>query len=154
MAADSDTPPTGTAIPRPRPPKREPLPPPVVKDVVPTAPLPPAELDIETRRRLADAIARVMAAELGSVRISSVPPPADSEPPPRSSMRVAAKYTGKGIKWGAILSGAVSFAASMIVWVAKPEYAAPLAQALKLIAGVIIAAMGGGPPEPPAPALP
>jgi hypothetical protein len=103
----------------------------------------PAELDQGTRELLADVIARAIATQLGHVRISSIPP---SEPAPRSSMRVAAQYTGKGIKWGVFGSGALSLLGSAIVWVMRPEYAAPLGQALKLIAGVIVAAVGGGAP--------
>ncbi len=82
------------------------------------------------------------------MRISSVAPPPPSEPePPRSSIRVAARYTGKLGKWGVFASGALSIAGSAIVWIMRPEYAAPLAQALKLIAQVIVAAAGGGAPS-------
>jgi hypothetical protein len=123
---------------------------------VPTIPPParasvplPAELDEATRSRVAEAIARAIAAELGSVRISSVPPP--SSEPPRSSMRVAADVGGKvgkwGIKWGVLGSGALALAGQVIVWTMKPEYAAPLGQALKLIGAAILAAMGNGPPS-------
>lgn len=106
------------------------------------------ELDEPVRSQLSEAIAKAVAGTLGHVRISSVPPSA-----PRSSMRVAAdaaivggKVGLKGLKWGAIVSGALSFSASLIVWTMRPEYAAPLAQALKLLAQVIAMAAGGGPP--------
>lgn len=115
-------------------------------------PVMPAELDERTRKRVAEIIARAIAAELGNVRISSVPPPGEVDPdapesePPRSSMRIAARGAGKLGKWGVYASGALSLIGSAIVWLARPEYAAPLAQALKLIAGVIAAAAGGGAP--------
>lgn len=137
----------GARPPRPKagaaPPTSEPPPPP-----------PPAELDQGARELLADVIARAIATQLGHVRISSIPPK-PSEPDPRSnSIRVAARYTGKGIKWGVFGgvfgSGALSLLGSAIVWVMRPEYAAPLGQALKLIAGVILAAAGGGSPAPEA----
>lgn len=110
------------------------------------SPAPPAELDLDTRGRLADAISRAITAELGRVRISSVPPGAPEPEPPRSSMRVAARYIGKGGKWSMWATGALSIATSVIVWTMRPEYAAPLGQALKLIAAVILAAAGGGAP--------
>jgi hypothetical protein len=110
----------------------------------------PAELDESTRNRVAVAIAKAIAAELGNVRISSVPPESD-DPAPRSSMRVAADVGGKvgkwGIKWGVLASGALALVGQVIVWTMRPEYAAPLAQALKLIGGLIVAAAGGGPPS-------
>lgn len=109
----------------------------------------PAELDESTRNRVAAAIAKAIAAELGNVRISSVPPPSSEPEPPRSSMRVAADVGGKvgkwGIKWGVLGSGAVALVGQVIVWTMKPEYAAPLAQAFKLIGAAIAAAAGGGP---------
>jgi hypothetical protein len=114
------------------------------------APAPPlAELDEATRERINRIIARAIASELGSVRISSVPPPGDDEveqdEPPRSSMRVAARGAGKVGKYGVFASGVVSLIGSAIaLW--RPEYAAPLGQALKLIAGVITALAGGGAP--------
>lgn len=126
----------------------------------PIAPPPldvPVELDAPTQRLLSDAIAKAIAEQLGSVRISSVPPPKpkSSTPPPsgiRASMRAAAdvgsKVVGKGGKVAIFGSGVLSLAASTIVWVAKPEYAAPLAQALTLLAKVILAAFGGGAPIP------
>lgn len=111
----------------------------------------PAELDESTRNRINSAIARAIAAELGNVRISSVPPESAETPPPRSSMRVAADVGGKvgkwGIKWGVLASGALALVGQVIVWTTRPEYAAPLGQALKLIAGLITAAAGGGPPS-------
>jgi hypothetical protein len=108
----------------------------------------PAELDERTRNRVAVAIAKAISAELGNVRISSVPPES-AEPAPRSSMRVAADVGGKvgkwGIKWGVLGSGAVALIGQVIVWTMKPEYAAPLAQALKIIGAAIAAAAGGAP---------
>jgi hypothetical protein len=66
-------------------------------------------------------------------------------------MRVAADVGGKvgkwGIKWGVLASGALALVGQVIVWTTRPEYAAPLGQALKLIAGLITAAAGGGPPS-------
>jgi hypothetical protein len=113
---------------------------------------PPAELDGATRDLLSKAIARAVAESLGHVRISSVPPgPLETEPePPRSSMRVAAavggKVGGKVGKWGTMAIGALAVVGQVIVWFGKPEYASPIAQALKLIASAIAAAAGGGPP--------
>lgn len=104
-----------------------------------------AELDVPTRNRVALAIARAIAAELGEVRISSVPPP--SEPAPRSSMRAAASGVGKVGKWSVFASGALSIVGTLIALCFRPEYAAPLAQALKLIAGVLAAMAGGGSPS-------
>lgn len=155
----SDTPPTGTAIPRPR---LKPItpgstvygldrdePPPLIPKDEAVSPPPPAELDADVRLRLADAIARTITAELGTVRISSVPPkPPDTEPP-RSSMRAAARGAGKAGKWTVYASGALALLGQVIVWTMKPEYAAPLAQAAKLIAAAIVAAAGGGAPATP-----
>jgi hypothetical protein len=108
-----------------------------------------AELDAGTRELIGKAIARAITAELGRVRVSSIAPGPPSEPP-RSSMRAAADVAGKvgksGIKWGVLASGALSLTGSAIVWIMRPEYAAPLAQAAKLIASVILAAFGGGAP--------
>lgn len=115
------------------------------------APSAPAELDEDTRRKLADVIARAIAGQLGHVRISSIPP---SAPEPRSSIRVAAKYagkyTGKVGKLSVYVSGALSIIGTVIAWW-RPEFAAPLAQAAKLIAGVIVSAAGGGAPAPEPP---
>ncbi len=65
-------------------------------------------------------------------------------------MRAAADVGGKvgkwGIKWGVLASGALALVGQVIVWTMKPEYAAPLGQAVKIIAQVIIAAVGGGAP--------
>jgi hypothetical protein len=99
------------------------------------------ELDEGARALLSDTISRAVASELGNVRISSIPPTA-----PRSSIRVAADVTGKVSKWVTMTVGALALIGQVIVWVAKPEYAAPLAQALKLIASVITSLAGGGAP--------
>lgn len=65
-------------------------------------------------------------------------------------MRVAAavggKVGGKLGKWGTMAIGALAVVGQVIVWFGKPEYASPIAQALKLIAAAIAAAAGGGPP--------
>jgi hypothetical protein len=117
---------------------------------------PPAELDAATRELLANAIARVITAKLGSVRISSIPP-SETEPP-RSSMRVAAAETGRVGKWlgrwGLTSAGAVAGLGQIIVWTMKPEYAGPLSQAAKLIFSVIIAAMAAAGGNSPADATP
>jgi len=131
--------------------ERAPIPPPPL-DI-------PVELDVPTQKLLSDAIAKAIAEQLGSVRISSVPPPKpkseSSTPPPsgiRASMRAAAdvgsRVVGTGGKVAIFGSGVLSLAASTIVWIAKPEYAAPLAQALTLLAKVVLAAFGGGAPIP------
>lgn len=100
----------------------------------------PAELDQGTRKLLADAIARAFTAELGRVRISSIAPPA-----PRSSIRAAAKGTAKVGKWGSMILGALAVVGQVIVWTMKPEYAGPIAQAVKLIASVVASIAGGAP---------
>ena len=104
------------------------------------APAAPAELDAGTRQLLTDAIAKAVAAELGNVRVSSAPPP-------RSSLRVAAAGTGKLGKWGTMAIGGLAVFGQVIVWFGKPEYAGPIAQALKIIGSMISAAAGGGPPS-------
>jgi hypothetical protein len=119
-------------------------PPPPANDTEPSPAMPaPAELDEATRKRVAAAIARAITAELGTVRISSVPP--ESGEPPRSSMRAAARGAGKVGKWGVLASGALSLIGTLIAWW-RPEYAGPIAQAFKLIAAAILAAAGGGAP--------
>jgi len=119
-------------------------------------PKPPAELDAATRGRLANVIARALTAELGSVRISSIPP-SEAEPP-RSSMRVAAAETGRVGKWlgrwGLTSAGALGALGEVIVLTLKPEYAGPLSQAAKLIASVIIAAIAAAGGNSPADATP
>lgn len=107
-------------------------------------PAPIAQLDESTRNRVAAVIARALAAELGEVRISSVPPPSDA--PPRSSMRAAADGTLTVGKWSVFASGAISLLGTIIALCFRPEYAAPLGQALKLILSVILAATGGSTP--------
>jgi hypothetical protein len=140
-------------LPRPpRPPRRRDAPLEEVPVVVAEPEGSLVELDEGARVQLADAIARAISAELGRVRISSVAPPPPSElEPPRSSIRVAANVGGKvgkwSIKWGVLGSGALALVGQVIVWTMKPEYAAPLGQAVKLIASVIVAAVGGGPPS-------
>jgi hypothetical protein len=144
----------------PRPPPRPALPPPESAPITqrtgsifdlpragnaeppPKGPEPLAELDAGTRALLSDAIAKAVAAELGNVRVSSVPPSA-----PRSSLRVAAASTSKVGKWGTMAIGALAVAGQVIVWFGKPEYAGPIAQALKLIASLITSAAGGGAPS-------
>lgn len=108
---------------------------------------PLAELDAGTRARLADIIARAVTAELGQVRISSVPPAAESEPPPRSSMRVAADV-GKAaaVKVGVpglIGTGAITLLGGLVaLW--RPEYLVPI---LKLLAAIHAAHTGTPPIE-------
>lgn len=117
------------------------------------SPLPElAELDAPTQRLLADAIAKAVAEQLGRVRISSVPPPGEpapsSEPPSsriRTSIRAGAKATGKVGKWSVFASGVLSLTGTLIAVLFKPEYAAPLGQAVKLIAQVVMSALGGAP---------
>lgn len=117
----------------------------------------PPTLDSDTRELISDTIARAIAAELarGRVQIAPVAPALPSSPePPRSSLRVAArsslraaaKGAGQVGKWGVFASGALSLLGSIIVWWVRPEYAAPMAQALKLIAALILSAAGGGAP--------
>lgn len=119
---------------------------------LPPPPPLPAEADESTRSRLIDAMLKAAAAELGpgKVKISSVPPKAGDEPP-RSSIRVAAKATGKWALKGVTLSGAVTLAASAIaLW--KPEYKMPIAQAFKLFGSLFTAlgnALGGEPSDAP-----
>jgi hypothetical protein len=107
--------------------------------------LPGAELDAPTQRRVADAIAKAIAAELGRVKISSVPPP-ESEPP-RSSMRVAAdvsKAVGKKVGVPGLIGVGASTLVAVIVALFRPEYAVPL---LKLLAALIAAYNGVQTPE-------
>jgi hypothetical protein len=152
----------GDIPPAPLLPRLEPSEVPVdVESLAPPAPLPRApalaELDERTRQLLGEAFARVVAEQLGHVRISSVPPESGDDDetkaeakaeaePPRSSMRVAAAGVGKVGKWGVIASGALSLTGTAIALLFRPEYAAPLAQALKLIAYVIAQAAGSGAP--------
>lgn len=149
----------GDIPPAPLLPRLEPSEVPVdVESLAPPAPLPRApalaELDERTRQLLGEAFARVVAEQLGHVRISSVPPESGDDDdetkaeaePPRSSMRVAAAGVGKVGKWGVIASGALSLTGTAIALLFRPEYAAPLAQALKLIAYAIALAAGGGAP--------
>ena len=114
--------------------------------IPPAADPEPAELDTATRELLANAIARAITAQLGRVRISSIPPKPPSEPP-RSSIRVAAKGTGKLGKWGTMAVGGLAIAGQIIVWFGKPEYASPIAQALKIIASMLVSIAGGGAPS-------
>lgn len=134
-------------MPKPPPPPRPPRPAPAIDPLFELPHPEPAELDEATKRRLADAISKAIAAELGAVRVSSVPPPSD---PPRSSMRVAAsvgaKAGGKVGKVGTMIIGGLALAGQILVWFGKPEYASPIGQALKIIAAAIQAAAGGGPP--------
>lgn len=124
-------------------------------DTQPSPAMPPAELDEDTRQELTDAIARAITARLGHVRISSIPPSGPKSESPRSSIRVAAQHSGTVLKLGVLGTGAFSLLGSLIAWVLQPQYAAPLGQAGKLIAGVIVdailAAAGHAPPaaEPP-----
>jgi hypothetical protein len=110
--------------------------------------LEPAPLDAVTSSRLADVIAKAVAAELGKgVRLSSAPPPSE---PPRSSMRVAADAgraaavkVGKVGVPGLIGVGASTLIAGLIaLW--RPEYAVPV---LKLLAALIAAYNGLPAPE-------
>lgn len=111
----------------------------------------PAEADEGTRHRLIDAMLKAAAAELGQVRISSVPPEPSEPEPPRSSIRVAAKVGGKYALKGVTLTGAVTLIASVIaLW--KPEYKMPLAQAFKLFGALFTTlgnALAGAPSDAP-----
>jgi hypothetical protein len=103
----------------------------------------PAELDRNTQQLLSEAIAQAVAAQLGRVRISTIPP--DSAP--RSSMRAVAHAGGWLGKWSVYVSGGVSLLGSLIaIW--KPEYAAPLSQSVKLILALVQAWVGSVPPSP------
>jgi hypothetical protein len=117
---------------------------PIEVDTEPAEPAELAQLDRGTQLLLSEAIAQAVAAQLGRVRISSVPPP-------KSSMRAAADVGGKLGKWGVLASGGLSLLGSAIaIW--RPEYAAPLSQALKLIAALLTAWGGGTPAGDTAPA--
>jgi hypothetical protein len=107
-------------------------------------PPPPArrfELDPVAAELISRAITAAITVEMERVRTSlappspSKPPPPRSStpPPPRSSIRVAAKGAGKLGQWGTMFVGALALVGQGIVWFARPEYAAPIGQALKLI---------------------
>lgn len=92
------------------------------------------------------------------IRQSSPPPAPKDSPsePPRSSMRAAGKVIGKGTKWTAIVSGALSLLGTLIA-LFRPEYSAPLLQAIKLILQLAYIAAGNTPPaveQPPPPDVP
>lgn len=112
-------------------------------------PAPPRlELDPVAARLISDAISAAISAEMKSVRSSSTPPP-------RSSIRVAANATGKVSRWVTMAVGVLAFIGQIIVWTSKPEYAAPIGQALKLIVVALHVIPGSATPaidpEPPAP---
>lgn len=133
---------TGAALPPPRPPR-----PRAASPAAPVAaPVELAEIDESTRTLLADAIAQAVTAQLGRVRISTAPPPVSA---PRSSIRAAAKGGGKLGKWGTMTVGGLALVGQVIVWSAKPEYAGPIVQAIKLIVGVIMSLTGGHPDVAP-----
>lgn len=123
-------------------------PPPRVPALAPQEPgAQPAELDKGAQQLLTEAIAQAIAQQLGKVRISSVPPSSA----PRSSIRAAGHVVGKAGKWSVLVSGALSLIGTAItIW--RPEYAAPLTQALKLIAAIAAAWSGGAPAPEAAPA--
>ena len=80
--------------------------------------------------------------ESALIRSGSQPPPALATPAPSSSMRAAAKTGGKLGKWGTLALGVLAFVGQVIVWIAKPEYAGPIVQAIK-----VIASLAGGAPS-------
>lgn len=101
---------------------------------------PRLELDPFAAELISKAISAAISSEIQRVRASLAPPaggkPASDRPPsepPRSSMRVAARGAGKLGKWGTMGVGALALVGQIIVWFARPEYAAPISQAFKLL---------------------
>lgn len=106
---------------------------------------PRLELDPIAADLISRAISAAISKEIQTVRASLVPPPGDKQhveqrpgtkpasEPPRSSIRVAAKGASKLGKWGTMGVGALALVGQGIVWFARPEYAAPISQAFKLL---------------------
>lgn len=96
---------------------------------------PRLELDPFAAELISKAISAAISSEMQRVRDSLAPPAAGKPPsePPRSSIRVAAKGASKLGKWGTMGVGALALVGQVIVWFARPEYAAPISQAFKLL---------------------
>ncbi len=101
---------------------------------------PRLELDPLAAELISRAISAAISREMHVVRASLAPPPGDkpsgdkpASEPPRSSIRVAAGGAGKLGKWGTMAVGAFALIGQCIVWFARPDMEAPIAQAFKLL---------------------
>ena len=134
-----DTPPTGTAVPRPM--RRAEPPPPSEPPVDVSLPPPPMNPTVADIYNLIDSRLSPKIIE----RISSVPPKAEA--PRRDSMPVRAAKVGS--KWTAFVLAGITFLGQGLALWAAPEYRGPIVQTAKLIAVVVSKAMADNPDAPP-----
>jgi hypothetical protein len=156
------TPPTGSPVPRPRPPtivrERADAPRGIIEadagDSKPTTLRSIFDVAEETR----DAVRALKSHVMGDpeiIRISPLPSPTSLIPiavelEPRPSLAAkAATGTGKGAKWVVFAFGVLSLIGQGIAMLGRPEYG-PIVQGLKVVAS----ALAGDATPPPGPALP